>query len=151
MQSLKKLTVNLDNLPAYVALIQRGGYRTTSGGKAFGVLRQTFQGWLDYGARDIQRGDMDSPYAQILLATEQAEQVHQDNAHAILDSSDDWRSVAWRLERRYVDSHGAKQAVTVTPALPTATEETVSALDASELRQLAQLAFEDVDAAGGTK
>ncbi|MGK3947093.1 hypothetical protein ABK046_53075, partial [Streptomyces caeruleatus] len=65
---MKKLTVDLDNLPAYVEMIKRGGYRTTSGGKAFGVLRQTFQGWLDYGARDVQRGDVDSPYAQILLA-----------------------------------------------------------------------------------
>lgn len=137
------LHVDLDLLPAYSDLIRKGGYRTTSGAKVWGIARNQFVLWLNYGQRDLDRGQLDSPYAKILRATEDAESEFEKNAHAVIDASDDWRATAWRLERRLRDTHGdiKKLQVTETAALPQAKEETVRALSGDDLRQLVQLAF----------
>lgn len=139
-----KLPVDLDRLPTYEALISKGGYRTTSGAKVWGVARNQFCNWLKYGERDVQRGDLDSPYAQILRATEDAEAEYERQAHAVLDASDDWRSVAWRLERRFPQTHGdtRKLQVTETAALPQVTAETLSQLTHEDVRALAIAAFD---------
>lgn len=137
------LPVNLDLLPAYIELVRKGGYRTSSGGKVWQIARNQFSLWLSYGERDIQRG-ADSPYAQILRATEDAEAEYERQAHAVLDASDDWRSVAWRLERRFPQTHGdtRKLQVTETAALPQVTAETLSQLTREDVRALAEAAFD---------
>lgn len=54
---MAKYTLDMDKLDEYRHRIQAGGYRTTSGAKIFGCDRKTFSNWLNYGQRDIDRGD----------------------------------------------------------------------------------------------
>lgn len=138
------LPVDLDRLPTYEALIRKGGYRTTSGAKVWQIARNQFSLWLKYGQRDLDRGLNDSPYAKIVLASEDAESEFEKNAHALIDASEDWRAQAWRLERRLRDTHGdvRKVQMTETAFVPQVTAETLSQLTHEDVRALAIAAFD---------
>lgn len=139
---MAKYVLDMDKLDEYRHRIQAGGYRTTSGAKVFGCDRKTFSNWLNYGQRDIDRGDEHSDYATLLRATEDAEADYEERAHSIVDGSDDWRAQAWRLERRLRETHGDVKQLNVTAQQGhTVSEATIREIGEEEMKQLAQLAF----------
>lgn len=78
-----------------VRLVRAGNFRETACAAA-GITSRTMRHWMALGA------DGHEPYAEFAAAVDQAEAEAEarDVARVVKAGDDDWRALAWRLERK---------------------------------------------------
>ena len=81
-----------------VRFVRAGNFRETACAAA-GITSRSLRGWLSLGAKGIE------PYAQLVADMDQAEAEAEarDIARVTKAGDEDWRAIAWRLERKSHD------------------------------------------------
>lgn len=108
---------------AIVEAVRRGAYRSTAAA-AVGVPSSTLAGWIKRGALDLSMAQEAieagmtvrlSEFADFVLRLSAAEARYEIDLTALIDAHglNDWRALAWRLERTRPDRYGRRDRLQV--------------------------------------
>lgn len=114
--------------------LRRGNFRETAAAAA-GVSSRTLRNWLRAAAAGV-----DPVYVSFARELELAEAIGEtkDVAKLARAGGEDWRSIAWRLERRYPKRWGQRLNITINEELEKLLRAAEGVLDDAAFGQLLQ-------------